>query len=191
MSEDARYALLAFSTALLIPGVTGLWKAGSLRGDTNEKWRDRVDLAIAALSERAVAQLRILRRSINDVLGPEFQGVEEKFDPLTVVVDPSKFSEPVGKFQHCIQVRNKLRRRFRALLRLGTALIISTGLYLLGLITSTLYFGKFTKYTDNRWIGVTGSVLFLLGVLGMASVLVVYIYLQQRLSSAEILSEEE
>jgi hypothetical protein len=184
VTEEARYALLGISVTLLLAGVGALWKAATFRGDMYEKWKARVDVSIAGLSERAVTQLLSLQQKIAELLGGSG---ESDFDPLTVVVDPSELSEPVSHFQHIIEVRDKLERRFRRLLSLGRVFIAASGLYNIGLVTATVYVVEFTR---NRWIGLIGAGALLVGVLGMVIVAIAYVYFQQRLSSAEILSEE-
>jgi hypothetical protein len=116
VDDATRYALYALVVALLAPGVVGLLKAASFRGDIFDKWNDRVDVTLAGLSERAVTELLVLQRDINTVLGGTAEG---EFDPLKVVVDPSMLSGHVDKYQHCIGVRNKLRKQFAHLLKLG------------------------------------------------------------------------
>jgi hypothetical protein len=185
VKEETKYALLGISVTLLLAGVGALWKAATFRGDMYQKWKARVDVTIAGLSERAVTQLLTLQQKITDLLGGSREG---EFDPLTVVVDPSELSEPVSQFQLIIAVRDRLESRFRRLLKLGRIFIAATGLYIIGLVATTVYVVEFTR---NRWIGLVGGAVFLVGVLGMVLAAIAFVYFQQRLSSAEILSEED
>jgi hypothetical protein len=185
VKEETRYALLGISVTLLLAGVGALWKAATFRGDMYERWKARVDVTIAGLSERAKSQLFTLQEKITDLLGGSG---EAEFDPLMVVVDPSELSEPVSQFQHLIAVRDKLELRFGRLLKLGRVFIAASGLYIIGLVATTTYVVEFTR---NRWIGLVGGAFLLVGVLGLVLGAIAFVYFQQRLSSAEILSEED
>ncbi len=185
MDDATRYSLYALIVALLAPGVAALWKAASLRGDISEKWNNRVDVTFAGLSERAVQELFALRTEINDLLIGSADG---DFDPLKVVVDPSKLSGHVSKFQKCIQVRSKLRKRFEHLLKLGPIAVGIVGVYLIGVATVAAYY---TELYRHWWLGRAGIILSSADIVAGMAVIADYAYLQHRLSSAEILSGEE
>src|SRR6266511_167607 len=96
-----------------------------------QAWKVRVDLTVAGLSERAASNLITLQQKITKLLGSNYEG---EFNPLSVVVDPSELSEPVGQFQHIIEVRDRLDRRFKGLLKLGRIFISAGTLFIAGLV---------------------------------------------------------
>jgi len=80
-----------------------------------------------------------------------------------------------------------LDRRFKGLLKLGRIFISAGTLFIAGLVMATSYAVEFTR---NRWIGLVGAGLLSLGIFAAVIALIAYVYFQQRLSSAEILSKE-
>lgn len=182
MDEETRYALYAVIVALLAPGGAALWKTASLRGDIFENWNDRVDVTFAGLSERAGRELLTLQQEINELL---VAGADGDFDPVKLVVDPSVLSARVNRFQHLIVVRSKLRRRFRRLLGLGPIMVTIAIIYLIGVLLETAYL---IELVHILWVSRTGIILAFASLVAGTIATADYIYLQQRLSSAEILS---
>jgi hypothetical protein len=185
VDESTSYAFYALVVALLVPGGAALWKASSLRGDIFDTWNDRVDVTFAALSERAVNELLALQKEINDLLVES--GLDE-FDPLKVLVDPAMLSGHVDKYQQLMAARSKLKQRFRHLCRLGPIAIAVISTYLVGVIVATIHFGGlFARW----WVSRIGVSLAVAAIIAGVVVMVDYAHLQQRLSLAEMLAEED
>lgn len=172
--------LLSLFAVLLLADFAALWKMASLRGDTHAKWRQRVELTEAALSEKAASELRWLFLRINELLGPTAD-----FDPRKLVADPGKLVSSATRFRRLINTRERLQRRFALLLRLGPIMLGGLLALALGLV---LGFGHLLKFLPNdRVLWVALSLSALSSLITIAS-FVTYIVLQHSLSGAEILS---
>ena len=175
--------LSSLAAVLLLANIGALWKTASLRGDIHNKWRQRVGLAEAGLSENAANELRSLFRQIEDLLSPG-----RDFDPLRVIANPGALVASATRFKRLIQKRDQLQRRFGLLLKLGPTLFFSFFSLALGLMLGFCYLLGILE-SQIAWWAAVGVTVISLAVLIVGFAL--YVVLQSWLSEAEILSVPE
>lgn len=174
-----RLAVLSLGAACMVPALGLLWKTCSLRGDVFAKWAERVDIAYAGLSEHAVLLLRQLKNDIDSLLGDP----EANFIPDLVVGDPGPLVKITRKFDRIICARRKLRRRFNLMVWSCACAPFLVGVFIVGAGLAVLNYAKFVTNFRFGPIGLTGCAVAL--ALG-GVVVVMYSYLNWRLTSAEI-----
>ena len=175
--------VLSLGLVLLLAVLAGVWRTASLRGDTFDKWRQRVELAEAGLSEIAAEELRHLQIEINFLLGAETQ-----FSPSQVVADPGKLLASVLRLKRLIETRNRLQSRFTVLLWLGPFFFWTLLTLAVGLVLTFTHHGG---VASNPFLGDVGTVICVVSGTIVVTCFGVYVYLQQFLSSAEIISARE
>jgi len=174
-----RLAALSLGAACIVPALGLLWKSSSLRGDVFAKWAERVDIAYAGLSERAVLLLRQLQNDIDSLLGDP----ETNFIPDLVVEDPGPLVKVTRKFDRIICARRKLRRRFNLMVWSCACAPFLVGVFIVGAGLAVLDYAKFVTSFHFGPIGIIGCAV-TLAVGGI--VVAAYSYLNWRLTSAEI-----
>lgn len=175
--------MLSLGLVLLLAVLGAVWRMASLRGDTFEKWRPRVELAEAGLSKKGVEELREMQIQLHRLLGTEI-----KFDPSRVVADPGDLLASVLRVKSVIETRDRLQHRFHLLLRLGpiffwTLLTLAAGLVLM--------FTHYGGIASNPLLGDVGRAVSAVSGVILVICFGVYVYLEQFLSRAEILSSSE
>lgn len=180
LTPDQRIAAIGVSVGLLLPAFPAMWKAAGLRADTNSRWRTRVDLTYAGLTERAIETLRELQAQANQLLGDL-----NTFDPALAVADPAPLAEKAARFNRMLKARHSLRIRFRGQLRLMTLAVYLVALYAAGIIFAGIYFDGLY---DINWLGDLGLALTALSLAAGGLLLAAYTYIEHKLSGAEIMS---
>jgi hypothetical protein len=172
---------LAIYGAIVLALVGGIWKALGLRGDIYSRWHDRVDLAHAGLSDRALTTLVGLQKAISDLLGqPDaFAG------PAAATIDPSPLAGRAETFTTLVSARNRLQTRLRRHLRLGPMLAGALVATLAGTILLAIFNGYLWRV---HWFPVAGAALACPGVCLAVGCVSAYGYFEHCLSGAEILS---
>lgn len=188
MSNASNQAAVA---AVLVPlwlfALGVLWKSSHLRGDVGARWSSRVGLAVASLTERAANALLVL----NDTIASRLGGLSEPFDPWTLVTDPSELVEATSCFQTALKDRDRLRRWHGSQVRAAPyAIALSTMLVLVTALQSLYLLRTFGRASSAgfRWALITMWIV--LGVGGFA-LGARYIYLEQRISGAELRSKKD
>jgi hypothetical protein len=172
---------LGVAVACLLPALGAGWRAASLRGDTFNKWSERVDLAHAGLTERAKDELLSLQDEIGRVLG----GAGGEFSPAEVIADPAPLVAAANRCADVLRARDNLRTRFRRHRRLGPLLLGIVAVYVIGWTIATLHY---TDVVHPTVVGVIGIVIGGVAVLAGIAVFVLYATYEARLSRAEELS---
>jgi hypothetical protein len=167
--------------SLLVIG-PAIFKAANLRGDTNNKWRDRVDLAVVALDEKIVGELGELRDETDSVLSP----ANVPFDPAQAIVDPSPLSERVARTAKYYAARVRMKTDLNRAHRLGRVFVVSLSMLAFAVVLLTLFFADLIDWNPMKWAGV---VIGGLGLVALIAATVVYVVCVDRLSSAEILAD--
>jgi hypothetical protein len=179
-SPSIKVDVLAYATGVVLACAGAIWRASSLEGDMYAKWNDRVEVALAALAERARLQAFLLQAEISTVLGG---GAE--FDPTTVVADPATITHRAADFQRTMSTHASMRKRLNVLLWVCKWLWLPPLLVLVGAALAGL---DFSKLVINGMLGDAGlaiaAVGSLVGVVGFA----MYHVYQRRLVSSEILT---
>lgn len=179
--EPNQLGILGLAAVLFLAALPALWKAAGLRGDTNKKWSERVEVAHAGLSERATSELLQLQNEIGTALGGA-----TGFTPAQVWIDPDPLVKRANKCADLLRVRDKLHDRFRRHRRLGPILITPLIAYAIGVVAGTLYF---TEVAHNLWMR---NAAFLLDGLALAALVVIfafYVYYEAQLTKAEELAK--
>lgn len=183
MSLDGdQLTVVGIGVGVLLVLIPAIFKAGSLRGDANNKWSSRRDLAVVALDEKTVVELRNLRDETNTVLPP----VDAPFDPAQAIVDPSPLSERVERTAKYYRARVGMERDLDRLRRLGRVFVASLSMLAVATVLLTVYYSELLDWKSLQWAGVG------VGGVGLTTFIVagvVYILCEDRLSGAEILAD--
>ena len=171
--------VLALGAVLILPVIGGLWRFSSLQGDLNKKWKKRVQMAEAGLSEKATEELRKIKIQVDEILVSE-----ETFDPIRVVADPGNLLEGVQRLKHFIDLRYSLNKHFQLFLRMGP---IFLQIFLILLVGLLLTFAFFIGVLPIPFLGALGVVTCSGAIVFIAILFGVYVFLQNSLSNAEIL----
>ena len=172
------------SPVVLFVAITGaIVRTTSLRGDLVQKWRDRVRLAEAGLSEHAATELRALQQSIHDLLGT---GVS--FIPAHVVADPGELLSSVKRIQQLIDARDGIQGSYNKLLSIPSVFFWGLVVADSGVALFLVGFGGFWSHTLLELTGWIGCVLFLVATFILALALWRYRKHQERLTHSDILS---
>lgn len=113
LSASDQAQIIGIGTVLLLGIGGGIWRTATLRGDQNSRWASRVDLAVAALDEKTINQLEILRIEVNEALPPP--GEQPGFSPLAVIADLAPLSQSA---ERAVQLHRTSRGMGKALRRL-------------------------------------------------------------------------
>lgn len=180
-SSDQAGIIAAGGAAILVLA-GALFKAVNLRGDQNAKWSSRVDLAVVALDEKLVVELRELRREIDEVL-PDTHG----FDPtLDVSMNPAPLSARVEKTAEYYSARVGMKRDLARVLMLGRVFVFGLVVGMVAAVCLTLRYAEIVDVSWLRWAGFgTGT----LAVLVLALAMSVYGVCVDRLASGELLAD--
>ena len=175
-------SVVGVGLAVLLVLGTGMWKAASLRGDLNRTWSKRVDAATAALTDRAIDELRALRAETDRRLGDE----DDPNPPLLAAADPAPLivrAEAVARFNRTGQ---RLRSHLDRLLLIAPYIVPVLVIAALGTVALTLFYAEII---DRRWVRVVGLIASALGFVLLVLLFGTYLSAQHRLSGAEILVE--
>lgn len=172
--------VVALGAGFAVTAAGALWKAATLRADVVTQYRDRVDLAQAALDERAAESLRNMAQHINAVLGDM-----ERFDPHRAVGDPSRLLGYVKDVDKVLSARRRLPKYLKGLLSIGPMLTVLCG----GLVVADLVaLSYFSGWSRARGVGFGGMWAGLALLALSAAVVMRYVYLMHRFSGAEVLA---
>ena len=111
--------VVAIGALLALTFGAGAWRAGSLRSDIVEKYQPRVNLAQAALDEKARVSLQRLARRVSFALG----GLDVDFSPSEAIADPGELLALVNSVAGALKARARLPKYFQRLLIVGPVLI--------------------------------------------------------------------
>lgn len=183
MSVDGDQAgVIAIGVGALCVLAPAIFKAANLRGDSNNKWSSRVDLAAVALDEKTVVELRELRDETDTVLPP----ADAPFDPSQAIVDPSPLSERVERTAKYYRARVRMQRDLHRVCRLGRVFVVSLTMIAIAAALLPAYYAELLDWGWMRWVGVS------LGAVGLLALIVggvVYVVCVDRLSGAEMLAD--
>jgi hypothetical protein len=180
LTLDQRIAAIGVSVGLLLPAFPALWKAAGLRGEINKNWASRVELTYAGLAECAIEALRELQAQANQLLGDMGD-----FDPSLAVADPAPLAALAMRFNRLLCVRKRIHSRLRRQLRLMILPVYLVGAYAAGVIMAGAYY---VGIENVRWTGWAGIALASVALVGGGLVLIGYAYLENRLTTAEIMA---
>jgi hypothetical protein len=178
LSPGDQATIIGVGAAVLLAVSGGLWKAASLRGDLNARWKKRVDFAIARIDELIGSELEVLRNEID-----AFLPTPERFDPVQVVADPALLSQRAAHVVKLYRIRQHLESDLAHSRSVGPALIAALGGLELAVLALTAFYGELLTGAVFR---VGGLVLLTVGVVLLVAVTAMYIFFQQRLSTGEI-----
>lgn len=166
-----------------VAGVAALFRAATMRGDLSERWTTRVEVAEAGLAERATNEALMLQDEIAGLIG-----AGSSSPPLLATVDPNPLAHRAADFQKTLIVGNRLPAYFRWLLRLGPAAIVIASFFILSLAAVFL---NNSELIESGLLRVGGIVLGITAVFFGLLLFAAFIFLNQKLSGAEIRSSEE
>lgn len=171
-------AIIGVGATVLLAAGGGVFKASSLRGDMNNKWTRRVSLAVAALDEKALSELSLLRDDVEDTLA-------DAFDPAQAIADPAPLSrraETTVKFR---KGRTRMQEDFKRLLQVCPFLVGGLAAVVVATAALTVYYSELWDVAAFR---IGGLILAGIGLAVLVLVGIAYAVLQHRLASNEILA---
>jgi hypothetical protein len=168
------------AAALLVLG-GAVFKMASFRVDMDSKWAGRVKFATAALDEKTIAELEILRDEVEEILPASGGG----FDPAQALADPASLSKRAEKTVKFYKARTRMQGDFEKLRALGPVFVGSLAVLQLQALLLTLYFSEILRWAVFKPVG-------LILLAGGLAVLIVagsmFVFLQQRLANEQILA---
>lgn len=167
---------------LAIAGVGAVWKAASLRGDLGKDWTPRVETAEAGLADRATAEAVGIQAEITEMIG---SGAGKL--PRLATANPAPLARRAAELQKTLRIGALRIGDFQWLLRLGPLMTATAIAFLLGL---ACVFLDSSELLVSRPLRVLGIVLAAASVLVGLILVAAYVWLNQRLSGAEIRSQE-
>lgn len=183
MSLDAeQLTVIGIGVAALLVIGPAIFKAANVKGDTNNKWSTRVDLAVVALDEKIVAELGEIGSATRSLLPPD----DAPFDPLVAIVDPSPLSERIERTATYYAARVRMRNNLSRARRLGRTFVASLSMLAVGVVVLTLYYAELVRWDPLWWVGiVVGGA----GLAVLSAAAVVYIVCMDHLADDEILAD--
>jgi hypothetical protein len=180
-SDQAGIIAVGAGALLVLAGA--IFKAANLRGDSNSKWSSRIDLAVVALDEKTVVELRELREEIETVL-PD---AHTPFDPTrNVSVNPAPLSERVERTAKYYTARMRMSNDLDRVRRLGRVFVFSLALLMIAVVLLTVHYAEVLDWAWTRWAGFGAGGL---AVVILVAAGVVYGVCVDRLASGEILAD--
>jgi hypothetical protein len=167
---------------LAVAGVGALWKAASLRADLGKDWTSRVATAEAGLADRATSEALSMQRQITEMIGSGSGKL-----PRLATVDATPLAGQAGELQKTLQIGARVPRDLKWCLRLGPLMTAAAITFLLGLGAVFLDSSELLTSGPLRIVGLVFEAAALLSGLVLIAA---YVILNQRLSGAEIRSQE-
>lgn len=179
LSAGDQAQVIGVGVAGLLAFGAGLWRAASLRGDMNARWRMRVQLATAALDEKTIRQLEAVRAEVDRVLP------EGEFDPTGVIADPAPLSGLAESAVDLHRASLRMNSSLERLVAIGRVAVVGLVGMLVGTAGATAHYAELWNWAPLRALS--------LAILGLSALLLIgvasgYAYLQDRLASAEELA---
>lgn len=174
--------MIAVGATVLLGLGSAIFKTASLRGDMNLKWSRRVAFAVAALDEKALAELSNMQYDIMDMSG---KSPSTGFDPGQAIVDPAPLLSRAEQTVKFYRARQRMERDVKRLCDACPVMLVSLAGWLVADILTTLFFAEIWQ---PSWleaicfvlISVFGLLLFVSGG--------VYVGMHYRLANAEMLA---
>lgn len=171
-------AIIGVGVAVLLGVGGGIFRASTLRGDINGRWSRRVSFAVAALDEKQISELELLRDDVEDIL-------PARFDPAQAIADPAPLSARAATTVGYYRASTRMEGDFVRLRRVCPVLLAALAVLEVATALLTTYYAKLLDWSAVR---VSGLLLAAVAVLIMVTTTGAYVALQHRLASAEILA---
>jgi hypothetical protein len=179
LDPGSQAAIIGVGAAVLLAVGAGIFRYAGFRGDMNQRWSGRVDYTVAALEEKTIRGLELLRGEINEIL-------PEVFDPKEAIADPAPL---VGRAEMCAKAyraRDRMERDFAWLLKLDLVLLGGLIAFAIATAAVTVYYAELVHWT---WLRLAGLSLLAVSTMALIAAGGEYVWLQRRLSGAEILGD--
>lgn len=123
---------------VFVASLAALWGGVVLRGKTNSRLRQSVDLAYAGLAERAIMEFQHLQGRLVEFL-PDSGA---PFDPAAVVADPNVLEKAAKKGVRALRERQAIKDHFRRILAVCSVLkwVAASFTLLVALATAAYFF---------------------------------------------------
>lgn len=161
LSAGDQAQVIGVGVALLIASGAGVWRVATLRGNVNARWAARVAFAVAALDEKTIRQLQVLRDDVDAVLP------EGAFDPGQAIADPAPLSTRAEEAVSLHRTRRHMQSSISGLMRIGRAAVAGLTAFFVGVACTTAHYAELWDWRVLGLAGfilVGGSAVFLVGV---------------------------
>lgn len=183
MSLDAeQFTVVGIGVAALLVIGPAIFKAANVKGDTNNKWSTRVDLALVALDDKIVRELTEIHSATASLL----PSANAPFDPVQAIADPSPLSERIERTAVYYAARVRMTNDLARACKLGRKFIASLSMIASATVLLTLFYAELIKWDPLRWAGVTAGGT---GLIALIASSIVYIICMDHLSDDEILAD--
>lgn len=173
-------AIIGVGAAVLLAVGAGIFKASSLRGDMNGRWTRRVSFAVAALDEKAISELELLRDDVEDTLPGT-----PRYNPGQAIADPAPLSARAETAVSYYRARTRMKNDFVHLRRACPVLVGGLAAVELAAAGLTAYYAELLH---RIWLRMAGLIVAGAGITVLILTVAAYVVLQHRLASAEILA---
>lgn len=183
--DEYKVAVIGIAITILAGSILGIFRGAKYRSQIYREWMpQRADRIIAGLDELAIDIINELHRTIQADYGYTSVG---DFWPVGPPPNPSHFREMVDKYERALKYKDKIKSDIKLLMNLGHTLVGSLSMMAIGALMVIFHYSLDLKGASTASIG------YALGALAFASIvlaLVVHVFLNNRLTNAEVLSDE-
>jgi hypothetical protein len=179
LSDGEQIGAIGAGAALVVVIAGAVVRAAAMRGETHNKWQRRVLLADTALEDKEIDELKDLQGALEKVLPP---GTDA---PALSTFDPSPLAKRTSEIAKLHTSRERMRRAFKWLRRLGDIFTALLSLLVLAIVLLTLHYADLWNVAFSEAAGlIAGGV----AVAGLVFGGLAYIVLQHVLATAQIMS---
>ncbi len=183
--DQSAIAVLRITIPIMIAIGAAIYKTATLRSRISREWHRRVYTCSAGLDELAVTVLYELYHRIGDKLN-----LDQTSDswPGSPPLDPSSLQDLIAQYARALKFKSRMESDYTRLMRIGPTMILALSMLLLVTVLVSL---------DPIGVQLPREVSVLVYGFGGVALLIValslfgYVFLQHRLTNAEILSRDD
>jgi len=183
--DEYKVTVIGIAITILAGSILGIFRGAKYRSQIYREWMpQRADRIIAGLDELAIDVINELHRIIQADYGYTSTG---EFWPSGPPPNPSHFRDMVDKYERALRYKEKIKSDITLLMNLGHALVGSLSLMATGALMVIFHYSLDLKGTSTAIIGYAfGALAFTTIILA----LIFHVFLNNRLTNAEVLSDE-
>lgn len=173
--DQVASAFAAGAVVAVLAGATA--KAATMRSDTHNKWLRRVQYSDAALERREIAELKALRRHLDEVM-------PAGDDPIALsTFDPAPLAKLTSEVAALHSARDRMTKAFAMLKRLGDAFTILLPMLMIAVIMLSLHYIEIV--ISKPWLRTPGLIIGATALVCLTVTGVMLLVVHRRLSTAQ------
>lgn len=182
---DDRVAAIAIAFTVLVSSIQGIFRFAKYRSQVYREWvPQRAPRIIAGLDELSIEIIHELHRIIRADYGYTSTG---EFWPIGPPPNLSQFKHMINMYERAQTYKERIKSDIRLLMNLGKVLVSSLSLMAVAAVMVIIHYSMDWEGTATAVIGFASGALALLALI---LALVIHVYLNDRLTNAEVLSNE-